>query len=452
MNVVKWRAISLLFIIFIAVSSNNTWAKTLEVGDGKPYSRIEDANAAAQPGDVILVHPLERDRPYEMTAVFVQKKNLVFRAVPAKGNTRVRVSGKGFDYNGSGSTPRAIFQFNRGADDCILEGFELFGAHNESHNGAGVRINQANRTTLRNCSIHDSDMGVMSNGDGTSNTAADQRIERCEIHHNGDPAEPGQNHNLYLGGTSVTLSFCEIFSSLTGHNVKSRAHQIRVQYCFIHDSANRELDLVDASDTAKPESHALLLGNIIVKDPKCEGNRDVIHFGQDGGKGRDGTLYLYFNTIVTPFVAPVVDLSAPKAKAELFGNLISSGSAKQSGQQVASVRGGAEMRNLLGSENFFAGGFVLPKDAALKPENNLLRPANSPLFVNAAKHDYRLAKEAERAARTALTLKQLEIPPILGDSKADAPAPLDWQYRHPADKEKRIQEDKLNYGAYGKTP
>jgi hypothetical protein len=155
---------------------------------------------------------------------------------------------------------------------------------------------------------------------------------------------------------------------------------------------------------------------------------------------------------VTPFVAPVVDLSAPKAKAELFGNLISSGSAKQSGQQVASVRGGAEMRNLLGSENFFAGGFVLPKDAALKPENNLLRPANSPLFVNAAKHDYRLAKEAERAARTALTLKQLEIPPILGDSKADAPAPLDWQYRHPADKEKRIQEDKLNYGAYGKTP
>ena len=130
-------------------------------------------------------------------------------------------------------------------------------------------------------------MGVMSNGDGTPNAAADQRIEYCEIHHNGDPAEPGQNHNLYLGGTSVTLSFCEIHSSLTGHNVKSRAHQIRVQYCFIHDSANRELDLVDSDDTARPESHALLLGNIIVKSPQCAGNRSVIHFGQDGGKERD---------------------------------------------------------------------------------------------------------------------------------------------------------------------
>jgi hypothetical protein len=449
MNVIKIGIIAILSSISIALSLDPSWAKTLEVGDGKPFARIEDANAAAQPGDVILVHPLEKDRPYEKTAVLVQKKNLVFRAAPAKGKERIQISGKGFDYSGSGSTPRAIFQFNRGADDCVLEGFELFGAHNESHNGAGVRINQANRTTLRNCSIHDSDMGVMSNGDGTSNTAADQRMELCDIHHNGDPAESGQNHNLYLGGTSVTLSFCEIYSSLTGHNLKSRAHQIWVQYCFIHDSANRELDLVDAGDTAKPESHALLLGNIIVKDPKGEGNRGVIHFGQDGGKGRDGTLYLYFNTLVTPFVAPVVELSAPKAKAELVGNLISNSGAKQSGQQVASVRGGAEIRNLSGRENFFAGGFVLPKDAAIKPENNLLRPAKSPPFVNPAKQDYHLTKEAQRTARTALTLKQLEIPPILSDF--ETPTPLDWQYRHPADKEKRIQEDKLNFGAYGKT-
>ena len=115
-----------------------------------------------------------------------------------------------------------------------------------------------------------------------------------------------------------------------------------MQYCYIHDSANREFDLVDADDTAQPDSHALLLGNIIVKDPKCEGNRSVIHFGQDGGKDRDGTLYLYFNTIVTPFIAPVVELSAPKAKAELVGNLVSNGDAKQSNQQVAAVRGGAQ--------------------------------------------------------------------------------------------------------------
>ena len=165
-----------------------------------------------------------------------------------------------------------------------------------------MRINQANHVTVRNCSIHDNDMGIMSNGDGSLATAVDQRIEECRIYRNGDPAEPGHNHNLYLGGTSVTLRFCEIHHSLTGHNVKSRAHYTRVEYCYVHHSANREFDLVDAAETARPQSDAVLLGNIIVKDPQCKGNRAVIHFGQDGGKEHNGTLYLAFNTIVTPFI------------------------------------------------------------------------------------------------------------------------------------------------------
>ena len=38
---------------------------------------------------------------------------------------------------------------------------------------------------------------------------------------------------------------CEVHSSLTGHNVKSRAHRTVVEACYIHDSANREFDLVD---------------------------------------------------------------------------------------------------------------------------------------------------------------------------------------------------------------
>ena len=145
--------------------------------------------------------------------------------------------------------PRAIFQFNPEATGCRLEGFELSGAHNESHNGAGVRINQADHVTIHDCSIHDNDMGIMSNGNGSLASAVDQRIEHCAIHHNGDLARPGYNHNLYLGGTSVTLRFCEVAHSLTGHNVKSRAHYTRVEYCFVHDSANREFDLVDAAES-----------------------------------------------------------------------------------------------------------------------------------------------------------------------------------------------------------
>ena len=252
----------------IVLGGDSAESATLEVGPGKRFERIEDANAKAADGDVILVYPRLDGRPYEKTAVFVRRSRLAFRAVPVEGEKWVAVSGEGFDYSGKGSVPRAIFQFNRETDGCVLEGFELSGAHNESLNGAGVRVNQANFVTIRNCHIHANDMGVMSNGDGTADTGVDLRIEYCIIHRNGSLDDPGYNHNLYLGGTSVTLSCCEVHSSLTGHNLKSRAHYTRVEYSYIHHSANREFDLVDSVDTERADSHAVLMGNVIVKDPK----------------------------------------------------------------------------------------------------------------------------------------------------------------------------------------
>ena len=425
-------------------------ATTLEVGPGKPFLRIEGANAKAQPGDVILVHPRQDGQPYQETAVYVRQKDLTFRAVPARGTRWVTVSGKGFDYSGVGSTPRAIFQFNPGADRCTLEGFELAAAHNGSHNGAGVRINQANHVLVRNCAIHDNDMGIMSNGDGSLSLAVNQRIEHCRIFHNGDPADPGYNHNLYLGGTSVTLRFCEVYASLTGTNVKSRAHHTRVEYCYVHHSANRAFDLVDAAETARPESHAVLLGNIIVKDPQCPGNHAVIHFGQDGGQQHDGTLYLAFNTVVSPFISPVVDLSASKARAVLVGNLVSDGGERQSNQVLASARNGASLAAVSGGHNWLSGGFGPGSGTRLDPATNVFRRADFPLFVSLAKHDYHLAPQAFPIAATSLSAEAIEVPGVPGAPKTEVEPPLAWQYRHPAGREQRPAERALTLGAYAR--
>ena len=168
---------SLFLAAFFLVDPGPTCAGTLEVGPGKRFTRIEEANAKAKPGDVIRVYPRPNNAPYEKVAVFVRQKNLTFKAVLSGANKRVILSGKGFEYSGRGSIPRALFQFNKGADNCILEGFELKGANNKSHNGAGVRINQANHITIRNCDIHHNNMGIMSNGDGTPQTAINQVIE-----------------------------------------------------------------------------------------------------------------------------------------------------------------------------------------------------------------------------------------------------------------------------------
>ncbi len=218
---------------------------------------------------------------------------------------------------------------------------DLYNAHNESNNGAGVRINQANDITIRRCKIHDNDMGIMSNGSATANTGANQLIDGCLITDNGTQKQPGYNHNLYLGGTSVTVRACEIARSLTGHNLKSRAHINCIEYNYIHDSANRELDLVDEKgNTDAPGSNTLLLGNIIIKKlAHMSGNKAVIHFGQDGGHDHIGMLYLVHNTIVTPYISPVVELSAPGTGAIFINNLISDHNAKQSGVLINAARG-----------------------------------------------------------------------------------------------------------------
>jgi hypothetical protein len=425
-------------------------AATLEVGPGKRYARIEEANANAQAGDTILVYPRTGNRPYEKTAVFVRQKNLTFRGVPGPAATKpfVPINGHGFDYSGVGNTPRAIFQFNLGADNCTLQGFELSGAHNTSHNGAGVRINQANHAAIRNCSIHENDMGVMSNGDGSLATAVDQRIEECHIFHNGDPGEPGQNHNLYLGGTSVTLRFCEIDHSRTGHNVKSRAHAARVEYCYIHNSANREFDLVDAAETARSNSDTVLLSNIIVKDPKCAGNRTVIHFGQDGGKPHNGTLYLAFNTIVSPFIAPVVEISAGGAKARLAGNVVASG-ARQSGQKMAAVRNGATLQNISGAANWFSGDFSTA-GTGLDATANHFEPSGD-LFFGPRDDNYRLPLTiAKRMVVADASAALLDLPAVPGMPEEETLKALLWQYHHRAGREKRPAEEPATAGAFAR--
>jgi hypothetical protein len=276
-----------------------------------------------------------------------------------------------------------------------------------------------------------------------------QWIEFCEIHHNGDPADPGYNHNLYLGGTSVTLRACEVHSSLTGHNVKSRAHHNRVEYCYIHDSANREFDLVDAADTAQPDSHAVLLGNIIVKDPNCGGNRSVIHFGQDGGKEHDGTLHLLFNTIVTPFMSPVVELSAPKAKAQLTGNLVWDAGRRQNGPQLIAVRAGASPNYASGTQNRLGGTFAALTGTALDPATNFIRRFDIPPFANPSQHDYRLLPAAARQLGSPLNSQQLPLPATPGATNTVGDVPLAWQYRHPAGQQRREPASALTLGACG---
>ena len=390
---------------------------------------VPEALGSAAAGDTVLVHPRPDNQPYEQVALNVSVSQITLRSMAPAGS-HVPLSGRGFDHSGRGNTPRAIIQFNPGADDCILEGFELFGAHNESHNGSGIRINQANGITVRRCVIRHNDMGIMSGGDGTPHAAVDQLIEGCLIHSNGDLTHPGYNHNLYLGGTSVTLLGCEVHSSLTGHNVKSRAHRTAVLACYVHDAANREFDLVDArGDTDMPESHAVLAGNVIVKAADCAGNRGVIHFGQDGGHEHDGTLFLAHNTIVTPFISPVVDLSASRTRAALWNNLVSDGGVRQHGQRLVSGRGEGEGGRVTGCSNWLAEGFAGTDFGALGLSQTRVAAGKVSMpWVDQAAGDHRLGSPVVGITDAGCPLP-VAVTLGLGRPLPEYVAPLGWRDR-----------------------
>jgi len=363
-------------------------ADVLTVGAGRMFPTLEAANQAANPGDRIEVYPAEGDGVYRRVALYVTKARLTFRAQP-EGEGRIILDGTGFDYSGRGQTPRAIFQVNRGADDVVIEGFELRGARNDSHNAAGVRINEGNRVVVRGCEIHDNQMGIMSNGAADGSTAQDQLVEFCVIHDNGAVEDPGYNHNLYLGGAGVTLQFCEVHSSRTGHNVKSRARFNLLQYNHVHDSANREFDLVDDAVTSLPNSHAVLLGNFIDKRDPIDGNSNVIHFGQDGGGEHDGTLYLLNNTIVTPHFGAVIFLSATKSRAHVVNNVVYN--PRQQGPRFYDLVRVEGPSVISGDHNWFSAGYDVSQtgiDADTTYQGRTL--SDHPALVDPAGDDYRM--------------------------------------------------------------
>lgn len=418
-------------------------AGVLEVGEGKAFSRIEDALRKAEPGDTIRVHALPGGRAYERPALLVRKPKVAFVGVRGPDGRRVRLDGTGFDYSGAGSTPRAIVQFDPGADGCALEGFELFGARNESANGAGVRINQAKDVTVRDCEIRGCDMGIMSNGEVSKGTARNQRIEGCEIHENGTESDPGHNHNLYLGGTSVWIRGCHVWGSTTGHNVKSRAHLNWIEASWVHDSANREFDLVDeGGNTDVPESHAVLLGCAIAKAKEVPGNRAVIHFGQDGGKDHRGTLFLVHSTIVTPYRAPVVELSAPGASLVVGGTVIWDGGAGERGQALVAVRGGASLERVAGRANWIGPGFSVPPalggGAAPAGEKPFAGPWRGELEVLKVPG----APLVDRGA----PLRELALPARPGGAAGEPPRM--FEYREPAGAVPRRDDGKPDLGAF----
>lgn len=300
------------------LSARSAWAATYAVGSAQAHKSVcallADKTVTLGPDDVINV-----DAGTYTDACQVQPSGSSGHPIILQGvaGPRPVFDAKGLDLSGSGSVPRAILQFTN-ASYWVVRHLELENANNGVNNGAAFRVTAGGHDiTFRDVSIHDNNNGAMSDG------PVSLVIENSEIFHNG--ANDGQSHNLYLIGDSVRLQGNYIHDSVGGQNVKLRVHTIELLYNLIANEGNYAIDFEQAANTDAANANAVMIGNVVVRNPKAINKGQTIVFGADNSDHvRNGNLYAINNTFVfteqnTVFLHMLAP--APGSKAYFYNNV-----------------------------------------------------------------------------------------------------------------------------------
>ncbi len=248
------------------------------------------AAVALQPGDVVEVDPATYTDACQLTASGTQASPIVLRGVP--GVPRPVFDATGLDLSGSGSVPRAIFQFT-GGSHWRVQHLELKNASNASANGAAFRLTAGSLdVVIDDVSVHDCQDGFMSDGPATLT------VRSSDVFRNG--AGDGYSHNFYVQGQSIVLIGNHIHDSRAGQNVKVRSHDALIAYNLIENAGNYEIDLIQGPLTDAANANATLIGNVIIRPATADNNSQVILWGSDDptASGRNGSLYAISNTFV----------------------------------------------------------------------------------------------------------------------------------------------------------
>ncbi|KAJ3428285.1 hypothetical protein M0812_25917 [Anaeramoeba flamelloides] len=171
-------------------------------------------------------------------------------------------------------------------------------------NAAGVYIEKAKDIVLDNLEVTDNGNGIFIgiNGGLTERIT----IQYCYIWGNGNVGSYYE-HNTYTSALGIVYQynrFGALREGADGNNLKDRSAGIVIRYNWI-ENGNRQLDLVDCGDetiTAMDVYGKTYVYGNVLRETTDDGNQQMIHYGGDSGtetKYRKGTLYLYYNTIVS---------------------------------------------------------------------------------------------------------------------------------------------------------
>jgi MYXO-CTERM domain-containing protein len=305
-------------------------AATYEVGPGQPLANVRDVPwESLQPGDLVLIH--WQAAPYKDKWVIgvsgTAAAPITVRGVLGPGGERPVIDGVDaitrpqLNYWNEERGLLKIGGANVPADTLpqyiVVENLDLGGARQPAtftgrngvtayaQNAAAVYVEKGQHITLRNLVIRDSGNGLFVAA--SAGETQDVLVEGCDVRGNGNVGSIYE-HNSYTEALGIVFQYNHygpLCSGCGGNNLKDRSAGLVVRYNWI-EAGNRNLDLVDAEDSAElvadPSYHTTYVyGNVLVKtDATAQGQ--VLHYGGDSGTPTDyrkGTLYFYNNTVVS---------------------------------------------------------------------------------------------------------------------------------------------------------
>jgi hypothetical protein len=205
------------------------------------YARLQDALAAALPGDQVVLAP----GVYEQGAI-IAMPHLVLRGEPGAHLRGHAVEGK------------AALVVK--ANDVLIEGIECSGIAVRDNNGACIRI-EGDDLTVRNVYFHDNQQAILSGSGGGVLLIEGSRFERNGF--------AGQAHGVYIGHTVETFIFRNsriLATTGAGHGLKSRAQRTIVENSVIAGLDGKDSRAIDLPNGGE----VMIRGNVLEKGPNSE--------------------------------------------------------------------------------------------------------------------------------------------------------------------------------------
>ncbi len=221
-------------VVAVLAGASLATAATLSVGPTQTYQTVQSALNAAHSGDVILVDPgtyVGRDGTMAIDGL---------SNITIKGNGGMAVLDMGPDHSVS-VWGKGECMISGNSSNITLENLEFLNAaareiapwNDTGYNGAGVYFGGKGLLHLKNCVIHDCEMGIRIDCNG-----ADVLVENSVIHDCGGPLDPAKTMiwaSLSAGRlNSFTLVGSWVYNGL-GHDIQVSADVIKILYNRLGD-------------------------------------------------------------------------------------------------------------------------------------------------------------------------------------------------------------------------